>query len=314
MPVFPKPKFQYNYSPAQEIQRLQAHKAHRQIPAKTAGTLLLATWNICNFGAQERRDQDKRLYAEILSWFDLIAVQEVRENFGDLVDVVRLMGGNAAVLMSDVLGNDERLAFIYDKTKITLLENVGHLALPPKEYPNVKLKGVTKKFNGFDRAPYVATFQAGRLTVLLANVHQFFGSDKKVDVDRRALETYAVARWADQRQRSKFAFTRDVIALGDFNMPKTDDTDPISKALRSKGLELPLHSSEMGSNLNSDKHYDQVAFLPEPTRADFTDRKGVFDFDKVVFPDLWQRSEKDFRTYVRYYLSDHRPLWTEFAV
>jgi endonuclease/exonuclease/phosphatase family metal-dependent hydrolase len=314
MPTFPKPKFQYAYDPAQEIQRLRGHKAHRQIPAKSAATLLLGTWNLCNFGAQERRRQDKQLYGEILSWFDLVAVQEVRENFGDLVDVVEMLGANYSVLMSDVLGNDERLAFVYDTNKVKILENVGHLALPPKEYPNVKLKGITRQFNGFDRAPYLATFQAGRLTLLLANVHQFFGSAKKIDVDRRALETFAVARWADQRQRSKFAFTRDVIALGDFNMPNTDDTDPISKALRSKGLELPLHSSEMGSNLNSDKHYDQVAFFPGATRADFTNGKGVFDFDKVVFSDLWQRSKKDFGTFVRYYLSDHRPLWVEFRV
>jgi endonuclease/exonuclease/phosphatase family metal-dependent hydrolase len=314
MPVFPKPKFAYAYSAAQEIQNLRDHKAHRQIPAKSAGTLLLATWNLANFGAQERRAQDKRLYAEIMSWFDLVAVQEVRENFGDLVDVVRTMGGNTTVLMSDVMGNDERLAYVYDKAKVTLLENVGHVVIPPKEYANVKLKGITRKFNGFDRAPCLATFQVGGFTTLLANVHQFYGSDKKADVDRRALETFAVARWAEQRQKSKFAFTRDVIALGDFNMPKTDDADPIQKALTSKGLELPLHSTAMGSNLDSDKHYDQVAFFPGSTRADFTGGKGVFDFDKVVFQDLWQRSQKDFRTYVRYYLSDHRPLWVEFKI
>jgi hypothetical protein len=39
----------------------------------------------------------------------------------------------------------------------------------------------------------------------------------------------------------------------------------------------------------------------------------VIDFDGAVFRDLWQaRPAKDFRAYVRYYLSDHRPLWAEF--
>lgn len=29
--------------------------------------------------------------------------------------------------------------------------------------------------------------------------------------------------------------------------------------------------------------------------------------------DLWRnRGEKDFDTYVKYYLSDHRPMWMEF--
>jgi hypothetical protein len=46
-------------------------------------------------------------------------------------------------------------------------------------------------------------------------------------MDRRSLETYAVALWAEKRLKSPFSFTRDVIALGDFNMPKRDPSDPI---------------------------------------------------------------------------------------
>ena len=314
MPIFPKPKFQYAFDPDAEIRRLCDHKTHRELPDRSPGRLLLASWNLCNFGAQERREQDKRIFAAILKWFDVTAVQEVRENYGDLHDVVREMGPSYTVLMSDVLGNDERLAFIYDSAKVALLENAGHVAIPPRDYAKVKLPGISKKFDGFDRAPYLAAFQSGRLTLLLANVHQFYGSEKKADVNRRALETYAVARWADRRQKSPFSFTRDIVALGDFNMPKTGEGDPIYKALTARGLELPLFSTVMGSNLDSDMHYDQVAFVPGPTREDFTGNTGVFDFDKVVFPDLWQRSPRDFKTYVRYYLSDHRPLWAEFIV
>lgn len=39
-----------------------------------------------NFGQQQRWEQERRIYTEILSWFDLAAVQEVKENFGDLFD------------------------------------------------------------------------------------------------------------------------------------------------------------------------------------------------------------------------------------
>jgi len=40
----------------------------------------------------------------------------------------------------------------------------------------------------------------------------------------------------------------------------------------------------------------------------------VFDFDGAIFGDLWQaRGRDDFLAYVRYYLSDHRPLWAEFS-
>ena len=65
---------------------------------------LVGTWNIANFGAQARREQDLRLIAEILSWWDVTAVQECRENFGDLYDVVRYLGPRYRVVMSDAGG------------------------------------------------------------------------------------------------------------------------------------------------------------------------------------------------------------------
>jgi hypothetical protein len=41
---------------------------------------------------------------------------------------------------------------------------------------------------------------------------------------------------------------------------------------------------------------------------------GVFDFDGAVFRALWgetKAQQSKFRSYVRYYLSDHRPLWAQ---
>jgi endonuclease/exonuclease/phosphatase family metal-dependent hydrolase len=316
MPSFPKPTFQFAYTVAAEVAALRQHKQQRQIPAKGGNTLLLGTWNIANFGEQERRDQDLGLIAELLSWFDVIAIQELKDNFSQLEDVVRKLGGGYAYLMSDVAGNGERAAYVYDTAKVTLLEKVGEIALPPKDLPKVKLPGVKQSFEGFDRTPYIATFRAGKLSFELVNVHLFFGSDaKKNDIDRRALEAFAVARWIDQREKSKWAFTRDIIALGDFNLPKTKPNDPIFKALTNLGLHLPNHSTKMGSNLASDKHYDQIAFIPGETQKDFTGKTGVFDFDAVVFATLWQqRGKADFNKYVKYYLSDHRPMWAEFRI
>ena len=78
---------------------------------------------------------------------------------------------------------------------------------------------------------------------------------------------------------------------------------------------MPEHTSQVGSSIASDAQYDQIAFFPGPTQADFTGRHGIVDFDQVVFRDLWDaRGEKDFKAYVKYYLSDHRPMWMEFRV
>ena len=52
-----------------------------------------------------------------------------------------------------------------------------------------------------------------------------------------------------------------------------------------RALEVPKHTSEAGSNLASDKHYDQIAFFPGSTKACFK-QMSVFDFDSVVFKTL----------------------------
>src|SRR3712207_2990761 len=100
MPAFPKPRFRYDYDVDTEISALRAHKRVRRIPRRGAGRTLVATWNIANFGLQQRRDTDRRLIAEMVSWFDLVAVQEVRDNFADLEDVCRLLGRGWRMLFS----------------------------------------------------------------------------------------------------------------------------------------------------------------------------------------------------------------------
>jgi hypothetical protein len=40
---------------------------------------------------------------------------------------------------------------------------------------------------------------------------------------------------------------------------------------------------------------------------------NVFDFDGALFQDLWQqRPGSPFLSYLRFHISDHRPLWVEF--
>jgi hypothetical protein len=42
---------------------------------------------------------------------------------------------------------------------------------------------------------------------------------------------------------------------------------------------------------------------------------GIFDFDGALFPELWQtRTEKQFRSFLKYYISDHHILWAEFKI
>lgn len=318
MVAFPEPEFDYVYDLEEEVSALWDYRLNKQgrgIAPKSANRLLVATWNVANLGVQERREQDYAIIAELVSWFDLVAMQEVDDNLRGLRAILGCLPNEFRVLFSDRAGNNERLAFVYDSTKVKLLEKVGEIGIPVASHRHIKLPGTEQRFRGFDRNPFLAAFEAGGFTFVVVNVHLYFGSDSTYSKNRRSLEAYAVGRWADLRRRSANAYAKDIIALGDFNLPSRNRGDPIYEALTKRGLRLPGHSTRIGSNLRSDKHYDQLAFFPRETGRDFTGKMGVFDFDGALFRTLWDsRSREDFETYMRYCISDHRILWAQFAV
>jgi len=319
MPSFPKlPPLAYD--PAAEIAALETYrdtKPGRAIPAKAANRLLLASWNIANLGLQKRLPRDYQLLAALIGWFDLIAVQEVNDNLSGLDAIMADLraptdGTDYRIVFSDKAGNNERMAFIYDAAKVTLLDMVGELGIPPTDHKHIKLPGVTRKFTGFDRNPYIAAFACGAFRFTLVNVHLYYGKDSDDDRDRRSLETYAVGRFADLRRDSGNAYTPHVIAVGDFNMPKAAHGDPIYKALVKRGLKLPKHTTKVGSTIYEDAEYDQIAFFPGLKQSRYL-QSGVFDFDGGLLKALYDSTTPGkFRAYMRYYFSDHRILWAAF--
>ncbi|HSH59056.1 MAG TPA: hypothetical protein VK988_05315, partial [Acidimicrobiales bacterium] len=180
MPPFPEPTFDYSYDPRVQITALRQWrrtKPGRRIPNRRSDRLLLATWNVANLGGQKRTDADHVLIAEIMRWFDLVAVQEANDNLTGLRAVLAKLPGKYRAVFSDAAGNNERMAFVYDATKLSVGEEIGEVAPAPVAYRHIRLPGITQKFTGFDRNPYVATFTADGFTVSLVNVHLYFGSD-----------------------------------------------------------------------------------------------------------------------------------------
>jgi endonuclease/exonuclease/phosphatase family metal-dependent hydrolase len=316
VPPFPKPRFDYSYDLDSEIAALRTYrrtKPGRQVPRKSADRLLLATWNIANLGVQDRLESDYALMAELIGWFDLVAVQEVNDALRGIEAIHSQLPARYDLLFSDASGNQERQAFLYDTRKVSRLREVGRLSIPPSQLRNIKLPGTTAAFPGFDRGPYLASFACGSFRFSLLNVHLFYGSPDPADVDRRTLETFAVAWWADQKHRDARSYVPEIVPLGDFNLPKSAPGDRIYDALVRLGLEVPSHTSQIGSAIASDSYYDQIAFFPGATKTRFTGASNVFDFDGALFGDLWKaRPGSPFLSYVRYHISDHRPLWAEF--
>ena len=118
---------------AEDLDRLRAALA-AVIPAKTGSNLLVGTWNIRALGDLTAKwlagpkDSPKRDWhaiaclAEVISRFDVVAVQESRRNPAALKRLLASLGPHWQVIISDVTegaaGNGERLAFLYDSTRV----------------------------------------------------------------------------------------------------------------------------------------------------------------------------------------------------
>ena len=322
MPSFPKPNFDIEFNVDAEkraLRRYRDHEEGRRIPRRNNLNLLLGSWNIANLGAQDRQPRHYALIAEIINWFDLVAIQEVRDDLSGLNAIMDALPGSWRTIFTDKAGNDERMTFVYRYPKVRLMEMCGEIGIPVSEHKDINLPGVDLPFSGFDRNPMITTFSVRGFKVGLVNVHLYFGQQdteqqRRISMDRRRLEAYAVSRWCDLRRRDKDRYVDNFIALGDFNLPRWEDkSDPIRLALTRRGLRRPEHSSRIASSIASDSDYDQILCVPGLiSRVRIA---GVFDYDGAIFHAMFKaRGLAPFRSYLKYYISDHRPIWAEIDI
>ena len=309
------------------------------IPAKTVDeTLLLGTWNIRDFDKPaygSRLEESIYYIAEIISRFDVVAVQEVYRDLRALKRVLAVLGSYWKYIVTDVSGgtrgNQERMTFLYDSRKVVFGGLAGEMVLP-----QVKLEDGTKVHaEQVWRSPFLCGFRAGWSRFMLASVHILWGSSAAEPADRVA-EIRKIARFLKERTEDPTAWSRNLVLLGDFNIFSVGD-DTFAQ-LTDQGFVIPPKLKEFASNAGKSRHYDQIAFRVQPDRLDWTANCGVFDYFEHVFTDDDQdlyisdmepgystksaggaRSESGKRTYYRSYwrthqMSDHLPMWVELKI
>ena len=292
---------------AKGLKELRKRIDKADIPSsKLDESLTLATWNIREFGRKPRVKASLHYIAEILGQFDLIAVTEVRDNVTDLAAVLRILGPYWRVVFSDYVrdpgGNRERVAYVYDGRAVTFTGLAAEADAPRKK--DKKTGEYLPRYSWW-RSPYMASFQAGNFDFVVIAVHiRWAGSDKD-----RIKPLKLLAEWVDKRRKAKYGVDKDIIVMGDFNIPKIGD--PLFKAITSKGLRMPraLQNLDVGSNLAKNKRYDQILLYPRHSKC-FTDHGGVLDFYTGGIKKLYRDVELDKPAFT-YQLSDHLPLWVE---
>lgn len=318
--------------------RLRQAIVDQGVPPRTlAGDVLIASWNIREFDSGKyggRLDDAFYYIAEILSHFDLIAIQEVRDDLSALERVQGLLGSWWKYVVTDVTdralgGNGERMAFLYDSRKVTFGGLAGEIVLPPSKVDTEVLQ--------FARTPFVCGFRAGWAKIDLCTVHIYYGESQPLDARRLAEIRHLAgflakrAKKAAQPPAGKDAAVAvrppepdTMILLGDFNI--FDPKDATLKAITDAGFVVPkVLTDRKGSNMGKDKFYDQIAVW-RGKRFDETPRGGVFDFYEAVFraedealytPEMRPtKSGKPpkYKEWKTYQMSDHLVLWSAFKV
>ncbi len=205
-----------NVSPeiAKGLKVLRSRIAKAKIPSsKLDETLNIATWNIREFGKKARSEAAIHYIAEILGQFDLISIAELRDNLNDLGRVLDVLGPFWRVVYSDALrdsgGNNERVGFIYDKRAVAF-SGFAATANPPREkVGNLYLP----KFDWW-REPFMASFSAGSFDFVLLAAHAQWGTPAG-----RLVELQSLAEWIDLKRKEKTSEDKDLIIVGDFNIP-----------------------------------------------------------------------------------------------
>lgn len=118
-----------------------------------------------------------------------------------------------------------------------------------------------------------------------------------------------LAKWARKRSRDEGGFDRNILVVGDMNIPSRNSV--LFQAVRRYGLRLPkaladLEKTAEGTNLSRKATCDRIPHGAGNPHC-FTDHAGVVDFNmgdhKPLYRDIESLHEFTFE------MSDHLPVW-----
>ncbi len=307
----------------EEIKRLE-NELDYAIPAKRLDeNLIIGSWNIRAFGnltrkwTSEEDDSPKRdlhsllCIGEILKRFDVVALQEVKGNIRALRDLMKLLGRNWGMILTDVsrgaVGNNERMAYLFDTRRVQLSGLASELVVPEEWLNEIAEDALRRQFV---RTPYAVGFRSNDKTFVLVTLHVLYGKSAK----DRIPELKGIARWLADWAKDVHSFDQNLITLGDFNIDARGDL--LDQTFMSEGLFVPpeLQRAEVTRSIfNETKYYDQIAWFNGENKIPKLNlnflQGGNFDFVGKVLVDRNLTKQQ-----LSYYISDHYPLWAEFAL
>lgn len=310
-----------------------ASQLDRDVPRRSKDNLLVATWNIREFGGltdkwhAEQGDTPKRdlhslaCITEIVSRFDIVAIQEVQSDIRALRHLLKLLGSDFTVILTDAVeddkGDNERLAFVFNKKRLEVSGLACELVVPlnwtKKRKPKTGIDKLALE-RQFARTPYAVAFKREGSTFILVTLHVIWGTGKQAIPDRID-ELSSIATWLRSWAKDVNSWDQNLICLGDFNIDRKGSE--LWDAFTSTGLTTPEPIAELrtigGKPLKG--FYDQISWFVDEKDGKkpllslaFTGKAGMFDWSETVLANsLLTKDQKSYR------ISDHFPLWVEFS-
>lgn len=288
---------------AKGLKELQKRIDAHNLPSSSLDeTIKIATWNIRELGKKPRKPKSLYYIAEILRQFDLIGVVELREDVEDMSKVLNILGPSWRIIYSDYIedsgGNRERVGYVYDTRACTFTGLAGNATEPRKKSGKEYLPE-----SSWWRKPFMASFRSGRFDFVALTTHVRWGNAAADRTEELAM----LADYVEERTVKDTSIDKDVIVMGDFNIPSKESS--LYKAVTKRGLEMPKALTDIpGSNLAKDKRYDQILHNSKYTTS-FTNKGGVLDFFGKGWGALYPEAKSQKDAKYTFELSDHLPLW-----
>lgn len=322
---------------------------------KSDGSLLLATWNIRDFDSNKfgwgpRLPETFYYLAELISAFDLVAIQEVNEDLEPFRRLMRILGREWDYIATDVTegasGNGERMAFVYNTEKVWFRKVAGEIVLPdgqlvvarkkvkPKDQPDIA-PTIVETRQQFARSPFMVAFQSGWFRFSLCTVHIYYGDDsgdqlqRRIDEIRKLVGFFAKRQDAAKPDSDQLGAPENYILLGDFNVVSPEHET--MKALKEKGFKVPAEIDGDKVRQKGAHFYDQIAVRVKDRRFKvagggmlslfedvFRDEDMALYASHVPTQDPEKKAafrattpEARYAKWRTWQMSDHAPLWIE---
>ncbi len=279
--------FRKLYKRKEVIQNLKKLKADiaKEVPKKILNeNIIIATWNIRDFDSNKfgngpRMKESFFYIAEIISAFDVVAIQEVNEDLYAFNKLMYVLGEDWDYIMTDVTegssGNGERMAYVFNTNRVRFEKIAGEIVLPGKS--------LVEGEKQFARTPYMVAFKSGWFNFKLCTVHIYFGAASGAKLKRRIEEIELIAKALSKKAKKS---DENLIVLGDFNIDSPEHKT--MEALEKNGFKIPdsIKKKPRATNMFQTKHYDQIAYNDRSKSIEFADNEnsaGVYNFFNKVF-------------------------------